>query len=69
MGIYGCEPPWLMTSNSKTCETDMNIKSIKSADTEKISDFIFKIQNREMFDLKGLCMKKFLTCLSILNIF
>ncbi len=43
MSLYGCEAPWLMTTNNKTCETALDIKTRKSSEIDKISSFFAKL--------------------------
>ena len=61
MILYGCEAPWLMTSNNKTCETDMDIKNLESADFANIIDFVFKLQVLDMYDFWPDCPKSCVT--------
>ena len=61
MLMYGCEAPWLMTSNNKTCETDLVIKNLESADIANIIDFVFKLQVLDMFDFWQDCPKSCVT--------
>ena len=37
--MYRCEAPWLNTSNNKTCEIDLDIKTIESAKIDQIFEF------------------------------
>ena len=61
MLLYGCEAPWLMTNNNKTCETDLGVKPMESADIDKINDFIYKLQLLDMFDFLPDCPKPCVT--------
>ena len=61
MLLYGCEAPWLMTNNNKTCETNLGIKTMNSADKDKINDFIYKLQLLDLFDFLPGCPKSCIT--------
>ena len=61
MLMYGCEAAWLMTNNNRTCEVDLNIKPLESADINKIRDFFYKLQVLDMFDLMSNCPKPCVT--------
>ena len=61
MLLYGCEASWLMTNNNKTCETNLGIKTMNSADKDKINDFIYKLQLLDLFDFLPDCPKSCIT--------
>ena len=61
MLLYGCKAPWLMPNSNKTCETDLAIKTMKSDDMDKISDFFYKLQLHDMFDILPVCPKPCVT--------
>ena len=61
MSLYGCEAPWLITTNNKTCETALDIKTRKSSEIDKISSFFAKLQILDMFDFIPDCLKPCIT--------
>ena len=61
MSLYGCEAPWLMTTNNKTCETDLDIKTRESTEIDEISSFFNKLQLLDMFDFMPDCAKPCVT--------
>ena len=61
MLMYGCEAPWLLTNNNRTCETDLDIKNIESATMDKIDDLMIKLQLNNMFDFMPECPKPCVT--------
>ena len=59
--MYGCEAPWLNTSNNKTCEIDSDIKTMKSAEIDQISDFYLELQVLDMYDSMPDCPRPCVT--------
>ncbi len=50
-----------MTTNNKTCETDLDIKTNESAVIDKIDDFYTKLQILNMYDFMPDCPKPCIT--------
>ena len=61
MLMYGCEAPWLLTNNNRTCETDLDIKNIESDSIDKIDDMMLKLQLHDMFNFMPDCPKPCIT--------
>ena len=57
MLMYGCEAPWLNTSNNKTCEIDLDIKTIESAKIDQIFEFFYDLQVLDMYHSLTDCPK------------
>ena len=61
MLLYGCEAPWLLTNNNRSCETDLDIKNIESAKINKINVLLENLQIHDMFDFMPDCPKPCVT--------
>ena len=61
MIMYGCEAPWLNSSNNKTCEIDLDIKTMESAEIDQIFDFYNGLQVLDMYDFMPECPKPCVT--------
>ena len=61
MLLYGCEAPWLLTNNNRSCETDLDIKNIESAKIDKINVLLENLQIHDMFDFMPDCPKPCVT--------
>ena len=61
MLMYGCEAPWLNTSNNKTCEIDSDIKTMESAEIDQIFDFYNGLQVLDINDFMPDCLKPCVT--------
>ena len=61
MLLYGCHAPWLQTNNNKTCEIDLDIKTMKSTEMDIIFDFIIKLRVLDKFDTLPDCPKPCVT--------
>ena len=59
--MYGCEAPWLNTSNNKTCEIDLDIKTMESAEIDQIFDFYNGLQVLDMYNFMPECPKPCVT--------
>ena len=61
MLMYGCEAPWLNTSNNKTCEIDSDIKTMESAEIDQMFDFYNGLMVLDMYDFIPDCPKPCVT--------
>ena len=61
MLLYGCQAPWLQTSNNKTCEIDLDIKTMESAEIDKILDIYNGLQVLDMYNFMPECPKPCVT--------
>ena len=61
MLLYECEVPWLKSSNKQTCEIDLDIKTMESAEIDKILNFVYKLQVLDMYDFLPDCPKPCVT--------
>ena len=59
--MYGCEAPWLNTSNNKICEIDLDIKTMESAEIDQIFDFYNGLQVLDMYNFMPECPKPCVT--------
>ena len=61
MIMYGCEVPWLNTRSNKACESDLDIKTMESAEIEEIFNFVYKLQVLDILEFMSECPKPCVT--------
>ena len=61
MFMYGCEAPWLNTRSNKTCERDLDIKTLEASEIDKFSFFYYELQVLDLKDFLPDCPKPCVT--------